>query len=149
MTETLYLLDASGYIFRAYYAVRPLSNSKGLPTNALYGFTSMLLKLIREEKPDHLACVFDVARKTFRNEKYPAYKANRAEPPADLVPQFPYFRKIVRALNIPVLEVPNYEADDVIGTVAKKMERRKLKTVIVTGDKDLMQLVNEKVTIYD
>ncbi|MBI1909588.1 MAG: DNA polymerase I [Deltaproteobacteria bacterium] len=149
MTETLYLIDASGYIFRAYYAIRPLSNSKGLPTNALYGFTAMLLKLIKEERPDHIACVFDVARKTFRNEKYPAYKANRAEPPPDLVPQFPYFRKIARALNIPVLELANYEADDVIGTVAKKMERRKLKTVIVTGDKDLMQLVNEKVVIYD
>lgn len=149
MTETLYLVDASGYIFRAYYAIRPLTNSKGLPTNALYGFTSMLLKLIQEKKPDHIACVFDVARKTFRNEKYPAYKANRDETPEDLVPQFPYFRKIVQALNIPVLELPNYEADDVIGTVAKNMSRKKLKTVIVTGDKDLMQLVTDKVELFD
>jgi len=147
--DRLYLIDASGYIFRAYYAIRPLSTSKGLPTNALYGFTSMLLKLIREEKPDHIACIFDVARKTFRNEKYPAYKANRAEPPSDLVPQFPYFRKIARALSIPVLELPNYEADDVIGAIARKMERRKLQTVIVTGDKDMMQLVDEKVTLFD
>lgn len=147
--DRLYLIDASGYIFRAYYAIRPLSNSKGLPTNALYGFTSMLLKLIREEKPDHIACVFDVARKTFRNEKYPAYKANRTEPPPDLVPQFPYFRKIAKALNLPVLELANFEADDVIGTIAKKMERRKLETVIVTGDKDMMQLVDDKVTLFD
>jgi len=147
--DRLYLIDASGYIFRAYYAIRSLSTSKGLPTNALYGFTSMLLKLIREEKPDHIACVFDVARKTFRNEKFQAYKANRAEPPPDLVPQFPYFRKIARALNLPVLELPNYEADDVIGTIAKKMGRRKLQTVIVTGDKDMMQLVDEKVSLYD
>ncbi|MBI4374147.1 MAG: DNA polymerase I [Deltaproteobacteria bacterium] len=147
--DRLYLIDASGYIFRAYYAIRPLSTSKGLPTNALYGFTSMLLKLIREEKPDHIACVFDVARKTWRNDKFPDYKANRAEAPADLIPQFPYFRKIARALNLPVLELENYEADDVIGTIAKKMKDRSLETVIVTSDKDMMQLVNEKVSILD
>src|SRR3989338_9617645 len=144
MAKTLYLVDGSGYIFRAYYAIRPLSNSKGLPTNALYGFTSMLLKLVREEKPDHIACVFDVARKTFRNEKFEAYKANRAEPPPDLIPQFPYFRKIAKALNLPVLELPNYEADDVIGTIAKKISRKGLETVIVTGDKDMMQLASER-----
>lgn len=145
----LYLIDASGYIFRAYYAIRPLATSGGLPTNALFGFTSMLLKLLREEKPDLVGVVFDVARKTFRNEKYAAYKANRIEPPADLVPQFPYFRKIVKALNLPVLEVPNYEADDVIGTIAKKMEAKEISTVIVTGDKDLMQLVDDGICIYD
>ncbi len=147
--KKLYLIDASGYIFRAYYAIRPLSNSKGLPTNALFGFTSMLLKLLRDEKPDLVGVVFDVARKTFRNEKFAAYKANRAEPPPDLVPQFPYFRKIVKALNLPVLELPNYEADDVIGTIAKKMEAKKISTVIVTGDKDLMQLVDDGICIYD
>ncbi len=147
MSEKLYLLDASGYIFRAYYAIRSLSNSKGLPTNALYGFTSMLMKLIKEEQPDHFAAVFDVARKTFRNEKYPAYKANRSEPPADLVPQFPYFRKIVQAMNIPVLELPNYEADDVIGTLTHKL--RDYPTVIVTADKDMMQLVSQRVTLLD
>ena len=147
--KKLYLVDASGYIFRAYYAIRPLSNSKGLPTNALFGFTSMLMKLLREQKPDLVGIVFDVARKTFRNEMYPAYKANRAEPPADLVPQFPYFRKIVKAMNLPVLELPNYEADDVIGTIAKKYEKKKISIVIVTGDKDMMQLVDENVLIYD
>jgi DNA polymerase I-like protein with 3'-5' exonuclease and polymerase domains/5'-3' exonuclease len=147
--KKLYLVDASGYIFRAYYAIRPLSNSKGLPTNALFGFTSMLTKLLKEEKPDLIGIVFDVARKTFRNEKYPEYKANRSEPPPDLVPQFPYFRKIVKALNLPVLELPNYEADDVIGTIAKKFERKGWQTVIVTGDKDLMQLVDEKIVIFD
>jgi DNA polymerase I len=145
----LFLIDASGYIFRAYYAIRPLSNSKGLPTNALFGFTSMLLKLLKDEKPEMVGVVFDVARKTFRNEKFPAYKANRDEPPADLIPQFPYFRKIVRALNLPVLELPNYEADDVIGTIAKKFEKKGWETVIVTGDKDLMQLVDDKVSLYD
>jgi DNA polymerase-1 len=149
MPQKLYLVDASGYIFRAYYAIRPLSTSKGLPTNALFGFTSMLLKLLREEKPDLIGIVFDVARKTFRNEKFPDYKANRAEPPPDLVPQFPYFRKIVKGLNLPVLELPNYEADDVIGTIAKKFEKKGWETVIVTGDKDMMQLVDDRVAILD
>lgn len=83
MTETLYLVDGSGYIFRAYYAVRPLSNSKGLPTNAIYGFTTMLLKLMRDKKPDHIAVVFDAGRKTFRNDEYADYKANRLAPPDD------------------------------------------------------------------
>ncbi len=148
-SETLYLVDGSGYIFRAYYAIRPLSNSQGLPTNALYGFTTMLLKLIKQEKPDHLAVVFDAGRKTFRNDVYPDYKANRLEPPEDLIPQFPYFRRIVEALNIPCLELQNFEADDVIATLAHKLEKKKLKTVIVTGDKDLMQLVNDQVTLLD
>jgi DNA polymerase I len=149
MTETLYLVDGSGYIFRAYYAIRPLTNSQGLPTNAIYGFTTMLLKLIREKKPDHIAVAFDVARKTFRNEAYPDYKANRSEPPEDLVPQFPYFRKVVEALNIPCLELQNYEADDVIATIAHDLKKKKINTVVVTGDKDLMQLVNDQITLLD
>jgi len=149
VSKRLYLIDASGYIFRAYYAVRPLSTAKGLPTNALFGFTSMLLKLLREEKPDLIGIVFDVARKTFRNEKFPAYKANRSEAPADLIPQFPYFRKIVKALNLPVLELANYEADDVIGTIAKRFEKKKWETVIVTADKDLMQLVDDRISLFD
>jgi DNA polymerase I len=147
--ERLFLIDGSGYIFRAYYAIRSLTTSKGLPSNALYGFTSMLLKLLREEKPDHVAVVFDAGRKTFRNELYADYKANRAEPPEDLIPQFPYFRKIVQALNIACLEMPNYEADDVIGTIAKQLEKKNLETVIITADKDLMQLVDQKITLWD
>ncbi len=149
MSETLYLVDGSGYIFRAYYAVRPLNNSKGLPTNALYGFTTMLMKLIREKKPDHLAVIFDAGRKTFRNREYPEYKANRLEPPEDLIPQFPYFPKIVEALNIPCLKLEDYEADDIIATIARGLSSKKLKTVIVTGDKDLMQLVSDGITLLD
>ncbi len=149
MKKRLFLIDASGYIFRAYYAIRPLSNSKGLPTNALYGFTTMLLKLLEDQKPDLVGVVFDVARKTFRNDLYPAYKANRSEPPADLVPQFPYFRKIVKALSLPVLELANYEADDVIGTIACQMEKKEIETIVVSGDKDLMQLVDDSIYIYD
>lgn len=148
-SETLYLVDGSGYIFRAYYAIRPLSTSKGLPTNAIYGFTTMLLKLIRQENPNHLAVVFDAGRKTFRNEAYADYKANRLEPPDDLVPQFPYFRRVVKVLNIPCLEMENFEADDVIATVACGLKKKKLRTVIVTGDKDLMQLVSDEITLLD
>ncbi len=148
-SKRLYLVDASGYIFRAYYAIRPLSNSKGLPTNALFGFTNMMVKLLKEHKPDLIGIVFDVARKTFRNEKYPEYKANRGEPPPDLVPQFPYFRKIAQALNLPVLELPNYEADDVIGTIASQFVENDWEIVIVTGDKDMMQLVDDRILIYD
>lgn len=149
MSKTLYLVDGSGYIFRAYYAIRSLSTSKGLPTNAIYGFTTMLLKLIREKKPDHLAVVLDAGRKTFRNEEYTEYKANRLEPPDDLVPQFPYIPKVIRALNIPCLHLENFEADDVIATIARRLSTEKLKTVIVTGDKDLMQLVSDDITLLD
>lgn len=148
-SETLYLVDGSGYIFRAFYAIRPLSTSKGLPTNAIYGFTNMLLKLLREKKPDHIAVIFDAGRKTFRNDEYPDYKANRLEPPEELVPQFPYFRKVVQALNIPCLEAKNYEADDIIGTLAEAFDKEDVETVIVTGDKDLMQLVSDRVTLLD
>jgi len=147
--KKLYLIDGANYIYRAYYAIGPLSTSKGLPTNALYGFTKMLLKLIREEKPDHIAVVFDTAEPTFRDELYEEYKANRSAPPDDLVQQFPYFKPILEALNIPVLELPGFEADDIIGTIAKKLASDELSVVIVSGDKDLMQLVGGAVLMYD
>lgn len=145
----LYLIDGSSYIFRAYYAIRPLSNSKGLPTNALYGFTRMLLKLVKDEHPDKLAVVFDTIEPTFRDEMYKEYKANRKEPPDDLVPQFPYFDPIVNALNIKCITKPGYEADDVIGTVAKKAVEDGYDVVVITGDKDFMQLVSDHVALYD
>ncbi len=147
--KTLYLIDGSGYIFRAYYAIRPLSNSKGLPTNAIYGFTTMLLKLIREAKPEYLAVAFDTKEPTFRDEMYAEYKANRSEPPDDLVPQFEYIPKVVDALNISRLVKPGFEADDLIGTVAKKGVEEGYDVVIVSGDKDLMQLVSDRVTMWD
>lgn len=147
--EKLYLIDGSSYIFRAYYAIQPLSTSKGLPTNALYGFTRMLLKLTGEEKPDMLAVVFDTREKTFRGEIYPEYKANRKEPPDDLIPQFPYFEPIVDALGIKRLSKPGFEADDVIGTIASRAEKEGYDVVIVTGDKDFMQLVSSNIQLYD
>lgn len=145
----LYLIDGSSYIYRAYYAIRHLSSPKGFPTNALYGFTQMLLKVIKERRPDHLALVFDAGRQTFRTELYAAYKANRTAMPDDLQMQVGPIKEMVRAFNIPVLELPGYEADDIIGTIAKECRQREMALVVVTGDKDLMQIVSDDVTLLD
>ncbi|GLI37474.1 DNA polymerase I [Geobacter hydrogenophilus] len=147
--QTLYLIDGSSYIYRAYYAIRHLSSPKGFPTNALYGFTQMLLKVIKDRRPDHIAVVFDAGRTTFRTELYPDYKANRSAMPDDLVPQIAPIKEMVRAFNIPVLELAGYEADDIIGTIARECEERGMEAVVVTGDKDLMQIVSERVTLLD
>ena len=126
-TDHFYLVDGSGYIFRAYYALPPLSRKDGLPTGAVSGFSNMLFKLLEESrsddsenKPTHFAVIFDSARKNFRNEIYSEYKANRTEAPEDLAPQFEYIRKSVKAFNLPSIELLNYEADDLIATYAKK-----------------------------
>ncbi len=145
----IYIVDGSSYIFRAFYAIRSLSTSKGLPTNAVYGFTQMLLKLIKDENPEFLVMVFDSDKPTFRKEFYEEYKANRERPPDDLLPQFDYIKKVVRALNIPMLETPGYEADDIIATLARKVVPKGTPVVIVTGDKDLMQLVDDRVILLD
>ncbi|AJE04258.1 DNA polymerase I [Geobacter pickeringii] len=147
--RTLYLIDGSSYIYRAYFAIRHLSSPKGFPTNALYGFTQMLLKVIKDRRPDHIAVVFDVGRTTFRTELYPDYKANRSAMPDDLVPQIAPIKEMVRAFNIPVLELAGYEADDIIGTIARECEERGMEAVVVTGDKDLMQIVSDRVTLLD
>ncbi|RMG40039.1 MAG: DNA polymerase I [Candidatus Dadabacteria bacterium] len=149
MSEKVYLVDGSGYIFRAYYGVRPLSNSKGFPTNALYGFTRMLLKLLSQAESEHVVVVFDAGKETFRNEMYSEYKANRAECPEDLVPQMPLFREISSALGLPVLELSGYEADDVIATLTERLSSAGHDVVVVSGDKDLMQLVSSKVKMWD
>lgn len=147
--KTLYLIDGANYVFRAFYAIRGLSNSKGFPTNALYGFTQMLLSLMRDEKPDHVAVVFDRPEPTFRDEMYEEYKANRKEPPDELSQQFPYVIPITEALGVAVVEKAGFEADDLIGTIAAKYASDDLHVVIVSGDKDLMQLVNDNVTLLD
>jgi DNA polymerase-1 len=146
---TLYLIDGSSYIYRAYYAIRHLSSPKGFPTNALYGFTQMLLKVLKERKPDHVAVVFDAGRLTFRNELYPDYKANRLAMPDDLVPQLGPIKEMVLAFNIPALEMTGFEADDIIATIARDCEERGLAVVVVTGDKDLMQIVTGNVRLLD
>ena len=152
-----YLIDGSGYIFRAYYALPPLSRkSDGLPTGAVSGFCSMLFKLLEdarsddsEFKPTHFAVIFDSARKNFRNEIYKDYKANRSEAPEDLAPQFSYIRKSVEAFNLPSIELTNYEADDLIATYAKKIISAGATVTIISSDKDLMQLINDKIRIFD
>jgi len=146
---TLTLIDGSGFIFRAYHAIPHLSTTKGLPTNAVYGFTTMLLKALREHAPTHAALVFDAGRKTFRNDLDPSYKANRPEAPEDLVPQFPLVREVARALSVPVVEEPGFEADDVIATLARRALEQGFEVVIVTGDKDFAQVVGERVSLYD
>jgi DNA polymerase-1 len=147
--QTLYLIDGSSYIYRAYYAIRHLSSPKGFPTNALYGFTQMLLKVLKDRKPDHIAVVFDAGRETFRTALYAEYKANRAAMPEDLAPQIKPIKEMVRAFDIPALEMAGFEADDIIGTIARDCEKRGLDVVVVTGDKDLMQIVTGNVTLLD
>ena len=156
-TDHFYLIDGSGYIFRAYYALPPLSRkSDGMPTGAVSGFCSMLFKLLEDskspenkDKPTHFAVIFDSARKNFRNEIYPDYKGNRSEAPEDLIPQFDYIRKSVVAFNLPSIELINYEADDLIATYSDQVIKEGAKVTIVSSDKDLMQLYNKNVRIYD
>jgi DNA polymerase-1 len=147
--ETLYLVDGSSYIYRAYYAIRHLSSPSGHPTNAIYGFIQMLLKLLKDYNPQHLAVVFDAGRTTFRTEMYPEYKANRAAMPDDLRVQMEPIREVVRGFNIPTLELQGYEADDIIGALAGRFAAQGGKVVVVTGDKDLMQIVTDHVTLLD
>ncbi|MBI5788337.1 MAG: DNA polymerase I [Candidatus Schekmanbacteria bacterium] len=145
----LILIDGSGYFYRAFFAIRYLANSQGLPTNAVYGFTRMLLKVIREEQPDYLAMVYDSKGPTFRHEQYAEYKSQRPPMPDDLVRQLPYIKRVVEALSIAGFELPGYEADDLIGTLAGKAVAQGMEVVIISGDKDIWQLVNDKVQVYD
>ncbi len=148
-TERLFLLDGMGLVYRAYYsfAGRPLRNSKGENTSAAYGFASTLMKILDDERPDHVAVVFDTKEPTFRHELFPEYKATRDAMPEDMVPQLGWIKDIVRALQAPLLELPGFEADDIIGTLARAAEREGIQTYIVTADKDMMQLVSPTITM--
>jgi len=147
--KRLFLIDGSSYIYRAYYAIRHLSNSQGMATNAIYGFTNMLLKVIRESQPDQLAVIYDSKGPTFRKDIYPEYKANRSAMPEDLVPQIPYIKRVVEAFNLPGIEKAGYEADDIIATLAGKFAAKGMEVTVVTGDKDLMQIVSDRVCLLD
>ncbi|MDH3808575.1 MAG: DNA polymerase I, partial [Desulfuromonadales bacterium] len=147
--KRLFLIDGSSYIYRAYYAIRHLSNSQGMATNAIYGFTNMLLKVIRESQPDQLAVIYDSKGPTFRKDLYPEYKANRSAMPEDLVPQIPYIKRVVEAFNLPGIEKAGYEADDIIATLASKFAAKGMEVTVVTGDKDLMQIVSDRVCLLD
>ncbi len=141
--KRLFLVDGMSNIFRSYYAIRGLSNSKGLPTNAAYGFTVTLRKLMKDHRPDYLGVVLDSKEMTFRQERYADYKAHRPDMPEDLVAQLPYILRVCEALRVPVLRIPRYEADDIIGALARQATEAGLQTVVVTNDKDLSQLVSD------
>jgi len=145
----IYLIDGSAYIHRAYHAIRGLSTSRGFVTNAAFGFTRMLIKLMNDRSPKYVAMVFDSRGPTFRHDMYAAYKANRAKMPDDMAPQIPYIKQITDGFNIPVVEKPGFEADDLIGTLAKKAEAAGYEVVMVTGDKDFIQLITDRVTVWD
>ncbi|MBW2670434.1 MAG: DNA polymerase I, partial [Deltaproteobacteria bacterium] len=147
--RTVYLIDGSAYIYRAYHAIRGLSNSKGLPTNAAFGFTRMLMKLIEDRSPEYMAMFFDAKGPTFRHKIYPDYKANRPPMPEDLSVQVPYIKEITHGFNIPVMEMQGFEADDLIGTFRRRAEAAGFSVVMVTGDKDFVQLVTDTTTIWD
>ncbi|MDP2268489.1 MAG: DNA polymerase I, partial [Deltaproteobacteria bacterium] len=147
--STLILVDGSNYVFRAFYAIRDLTNSKGFPTNAIYGFTTMLMKLRRDYDSQYLAVVFDLQGPTFRHEAYEDYKANRKAIPEALIPQFPCIKDVIRGFSIPILEQQGIEADDIIGTLARRYAGEGMKVIIVSGDKDMMQLVTDDVAMVD
>jgi len=151
MTEekTIYLIDGTAYIHRAYHAIRGLANSKGLPTNAVFGFTRMLIKLMDDRNPAYVGMFFDAKGPTFRHELYPEYKANRPPMPDDMAVQIPYIKKITAAFNLPTIEMQGYEADDLIGTLARLAEKKGFRVIMITGDKDFMQLVTARSTIWD
>ena len=154
LPKQLVLVDGSGYIFRAYYALPNMKRSDGTPVNAVFGFCNMLLKLLEDLQREKgggvgVAVIFDAARKTFRNEIYQPYKANRSEPPEDLIPQFDIIKKIPIVFNIPSIELPGFEADDLIASYAKKAIEHDVKVTIVSSDKDLMQLLKKGISIFD
>jgi DNA polymerase I len=146
----VYLIDGSGFLFRAYYGIKErLTRADGTLVNAVHGFTTMLMKLIDDTDADHIAVIFDSARKTFRNDIYPDYKANRDAPPEDLIPQFELVREATRALNVACVDLPGYEADDLIATYATQAKEMGAEITIVSSDKDLMQLVDDNVMMFD
>ncbi len=147
--QTLYLVDGTSQLFRAYFAIRGLSNADGMPTNAVYGFANMLRKLIQDEKPRYLGVAFDRSEETFRHERFADYKANRPDIPEDFRVQAPYARKVCEVLRIPVLELQNFEADDLIATLARQAREAGFEVVVVASDKDLLQLVGDGVTVLN
>jgi DNA polymerase-1 len=146
---TLYLIDGNSYFYRAFYAIRSLSTSKGFPTNAIYGFTNMILKILREKEPDYFSVVFDSPGPTERHKVYEDYKAHRPSMPDDLRSQIPMIKEVIDAFNIHMVEMEGYEADDLLGTIAKFAEKDGVDVYIVTGDKDLCQVISPRIKLFD
>ena len=147
--KNLFLIDGSGFIFRAFYALPPLTNPQGIPINAVYGYCNMILNIYEKFKPEQMIVVFDTKKKTFRSDIYKEYKSNRTDPPEELIPQFSIIRDATDALQIPRLEIDGYEADDIIATYTKQAEEKGVSVTIISSDKDLMQLVNKNTKMYD
>ena len=148
--KRLFIVDGYAVLYRSHYALirSPLVTSYGFHTSALFGFSNQLLKIMKDENPDYLVCAFDSKEKTFRHEMYPAYKANRPEMPIELQEQIPHIWPLLEAMNIPVLKKPGFEADDIIGTITESISDEEIEAYIVSGDKDFMQLINEKTFLY-
>lgn len=147
--RNLYLIDGNSYFYRAYHATKGLTSSKGLPTNAIYVFTNMIFKILKERSPEAIAIAFDTPEPTERHKIYEDYKAQRPETPTDLLAQIPHMKKIIEAFRITTFEMPGYEADDIICTIAIRAASEGIKVFILSGDKDMMQIVNENIFIYD
>jgi DNA polymerase-1 len=147
--KKLFLVDGNSLLYRSYYAIQRLSTSQGFPTNAIYGFINTLRKIIEQEKPHYLGIVFDTGRPTIRHQMFKAYKAHRKPMPEDLIPQVPVLKKVITAMNIPLFQYENYEADDVLGSLALKAGEKRIPAVIVSTDKDLLQLVDESTAVFN
>ncbi len=147
--ETVFLIDGSAFLYRAFHAIQHLSTTEGHPTNATYGVTRILMKLIREKNPTHAAVFFDVKGPTFRHERYPEYKANRPPMPDEMAVQIPDIHRMIATLNIPMVEKSGFEADDLVGTYARIARKKGFKVVMVSGDKDFIQLITEDCILWD
>ena len=145
----VFLIDGSSYIYRAFFALPPTVNSAGFPTNAVYGFINFMLKLLKRHQPEYLAVILDAGRETFRNQMFADYKSNRRKAPASLIPQLPYIRRALDALNVPMIELQGYEADDLIGTLCGTLCDQDCDLIVVSSDKDLMQLVTDEIRLFD
>ena len=149
MKNKIYIVDVSSMFFRAFYAIRPLTSTKGVPVNAVYGFISMIVKLMKDKNPDHIVFCYDRKEPSFRKDLYVDYKANRTTMPDDLQVQMPYLKQVANLFGITDVEVPTFEADDLIGTITKMAEKENYEVFIVSGDKDFCQLITENVFLYD
>jgi len=149
ISKKIFLIDGSAFLYRAFHAIRSLSTSKGHPTNATFGFTRILLKLLKDNNPEYAVVLFDVKGPTFRHKMYDQYKANRPPMPEELASQIPDIKRIISALNIPVVEKQGFEADDLVGTYSKLAQTKGFHVVMVTGDKDFIQLITDKCTLWD
>src|SRR4030066_1241967 len=147
--KKLFLIDGNSLLYRSYYAIQRLSTSQGFPTNAIYGFINTLRKLVEQEKPHYLGIVFDTGKPTIRHQMFKAYKAHRKPMPEDLIPQVPILKKVIRAMNIPLFQYENYEADDGLGSLAQKAGEKRIPAVLVSTDKDLLQLVDEGTAVFN